>query len=66
VHKYCYLLQAAFARRIQSKELRLDEICAGCLGLKKIKDFSIQSQLLRTSLYQILGVQESDIELKVE
>jgi hypothetical protein len=57
--------QGVLARRIQAKELRADEICAACLGLKKIKDFSLNSSILRASLYNLLGSSEPDPDMKV-
>jgi hypothetical protein len=57
--------QGVLARRIQAKELRADEICAACLGLKKIKDFNLNSPILRNSLYNLLGSSEPDPDMKV-
>ena len=62
----CFRVQGAFARHIHANALRVEEICAGCLGLKKIKDFSVQSQILRHTLYKMLSAAESDPDLKVK
>jgi len=57
-------LQSTFARAMQIGNLRPEEICAGCLGLKKIQGFKPSSILLRASLYHILTENQVDSDFK--
>ena len=47
-------LQLALSNLISSKMMTQEEICAVCLGLKKISDFKITHKYFRLSLYKEL------------
>ena len=45
------ILQTALAGKIDRQEMTAEEVCAACLGLKRIQDFKINCSQLRKSLY---------------
>ena len=47
-------LQVELSNLITNKKLTQEEICAACLGLKKISGFKVSSKYLRMSLYKAL------------
>ena len=47
-------LQLEFSNLITSQKLTQEEICAACLGLKKIFGFKVSNKYLRLSLYKVL------------
>ena len=47
-------LQLAISNQMKSKKMTSEEICAVCLGLKKISNFKINNKFLRLSLYHEL------------
>jgi len=48
-------LQTALSINIDSKKMTPEEICAVCLGLKRIADMKVNSSLLRKSLFKQLS-----------
>ncbi len=59
-------LQIVFALKIQRGQLTPEEICAGCLGLKKIKNLRIKNDVLRHVLYDLLNTKNLDSKFKVK
>ena len=59
-------LQIVFALKIQRGQLKPEEICAGCLGLKKIKDLRLKNDVLRHVLYDLLNTKNLDSKFKVK
>ena len=47
-------LQIELSNLITSKQLTQEEICAACLGLKKVSGFKVSNKYLRMSLYKVL------------
>ena len=47
-------LQLEFSNLITNEKLSQEEICAACLGLKKISGFKVSNKYLRLSLYKVL------------
>ena len=57
-------LQTALSLKIDQKKLSQDEICAVCLGLKRIADMKVNLTILRRSLYnQLANFQAKDDDL---
>lgn len=48
------LLQEKFAKLLELKQLSMAEICACCLGFRRIRDFQATNSELRLSLYESL------------
>eukprot|EP00092_Neocalanus_flemingeri_P034348 GFUD01037355.1.p1 GENE.GFUD01037355.1~~GFUD01037355.1.p1 ORF type:complete len:642 (+),score=139.80 GFUD01037355.1:77-2002(+) len=48
-------LQTSLSLKIDQNKLNQEEICAVCLGLKRITDMKVNSPILRRSLYNQLG-----------
>ena len=47
-------VQLALFTKIENREMTPEEVCAACLGLKKIADFKVNNKYLRSSLYKQL------------
>ena len=48
-------LQRSLAIKMENKKMTQEEVCAACLGLKRIGNFKINNQYLRKSLYNNLS-----------
>jgi len=57
-------LQVIFATNIEGLRLNSAEVCAGCLGLKKIQKLKVQQKILRSSLYSAFDIADQDLKFK--
>lgn len=57
-------LQNTLGKHLLNKQFSPEEIVAACLGLKKIEGLSVNSNILRNALFQLLNAENVEKDLK--